>query len=331
LGSGKAEQAAAEAEIIAQIVGPKLLAFQFGNEPDLFRLDVRKPNYGVSDYIVEWREFLAALKARVPDAPMAGPDVANDTSWLGPFIAAFGSELVFLTCHYYSEGPASSPDVTMEGMLDSGGVLTNIINTVAERAAGSGLKVRMTETNSVYGGGKLGISDTLGAALWGIDVMFTLAHAGWLGINFHGGGSSHYSPIAKASSGAFEPRALYYAMLLFAYAGRGWLVPIHQQGISSLRAFAVRGTDGERRVVLVNKDLTQNARVRITTTGKKATILRLNAPSPESKTGITFGGASADPDTKWAPRLTESMKLRSDCVSVELPASTAAVIQIHAG
>jgi hypothetical protein len=218
--------------------------------------------------------FLTALEARVPDAPLAGPDIANDTSWLGPFIAAFGSELVFLTCHYYSEGPASSPDVTMERMLDSGGVLTNIINSVAERAAGSGLKVRMTETNS--GGGKLGISDTLGAALWGIDVIFTLAHAGWLGINFHGGGSSHYSPIAQASSGAFEPRALYYAMLLFAYAGRGWLVPIHQQGTSSLRAFAVRGTDGERRVVLVNKDLAQNVRVRIYYSWKEG-----DDPAPE--------------------------------------------------
>ena len=331
LGSGKVEQAAAEAEIVAQVIGSNLLAFQFGNEPDLFHLNVRKSSYGVSDYIAEWREFLTALKARIPDAPLAGPDIANDTSWLGPFIAAFGSELVFLTCHYYSEGPASSPDVTMERMLDSGGVLANIIGAVAARTAGSGLKVRMAETNSVYGGGKLGISDTLGAALWGIDVMFTLAHAGWLGINFHGGGSSRYSPIAQASSGAFEPKPLYYAMLLFAYAGRGSLVPIHQQGTSSLRAFAVRGTDGERRVVLVNKDLVQNVRFRITTTGKKATILRLTAPSAESKTGITFGGASADPDSKWAPRLAESMRLQSDRLSVELPASSAAVIQIHAG
>jgi Glycosyl hydrolase family 79 C-terminal beta domain len=120
-------------------------------------------------------------------------------------------------------------------------------------------------------------------------------------------------------------------MLLFAYAGRGSLVPIHQQGTSSLRAFAVRGTDGERRVVLVNKDLTQNAQVRINTIGKKATILRLTAPSAESKTGTTFGGASVDPDGKWAPRFTESTRLQSGRLSVELPASSAAVIQIHAG
>jgi glycosyl hydrolase family 79 len=330
LGSGKAEQAAAEAEIVAQVVGSNLLAFQFGNEPDLFRLNVRKPNYGVSDYIGEWREFLTALKARVPDAPLAGPDIANDTSWLGPFIDAFGSELVFLTCHYYSEGPASRSDVTMERMLDSGGVLANIIDSVAGRTAGSELKVRMAETNSVYGGGKLGISDTLGAALWGVDVMFTLAQAGWLGVNFHGGDAGPYSPTARSSSGVFEPRPLYYAMLLFAYAGRGSLVPIHGQGIrQSLGAFAVRGTGDERRVVLVNKDPAKDAHVRIAAIGQKATILRLAAPSADSKTDITFGGASVDPNGDWAPKLKESVTLESNRFLLELPPASAAVVQIQ--
>jgi hypothetical protein len=330
LGSGKAEQAAEEAEMVAQIVRSKFLAFQFGNEPDLFRLDLRKSNYSVSDYLIEWREFLQALRARLPDAPVAGPDIANDTSWLGPFINAFGSEVVFLTCHYYSEGPASSSDVTMARMLDSGEVLANIIGAVEKYTGGSGLKVRMTEINSVYAGGKAGISDTLGAALWGVDSMFTLAEAGWLGVNFHGGGGNYYSPIVQTPSGAFEPRPLYYAMLLFAYAGRGSLVPIHSRG-TSLRAFAIRGTDNERRVVLINKDLAHNARVRITTTGREATILRLTAPSVESKTGITFGGASVDPNGDWAPRLTESVTSESNRFTVDLPATSAAVIQIHTG
>src|ERR1700730_7063038 len=298
LGSGRAELAATEAEMVAQVVGSNLLAFQFGNEPDLFHLDLRKSDYDFSDYLVEWREFLKALRTRVPGAPVAGPDISYVTSWLGPFINAFGSEGVFLTSHYYNEGPASSADVTMERMLGSDGVLANIIDAVTRSTAGSGLKVRMAEINSVYSGGKSGISDTLGAALWGVDVMFTLAKAGWLGVNFHGGGSNYYSPIAQTSSGAFEPKPLYYAMLLFAYAGRGCLVPIHTHG-TSVRAFAVRGPGNERRVVLVNKDLANNAHVRIATTGQEATILRLTAPSAESKTGVTFGGASVDANGNW--------------------------------
>jgi Glycosyl hydrolase family 79 C-terminal beta domain len=332
LGSGKPEQAAAEAEMVAQIVGPRLLAFQFGNEPDLFRTGIRKSNYNPPDYIAEWREFLKELRTRVPGAPLAGPDIAFDTSWLPPFIHAFGSEVAFLTCHYYTEGPASSPDVTMKRMLGSGEALAKIIDSVAGYTAGSGLKVRMAESNSVYGGGKPGISDTLGAALWGVDVMFTLAEARWLGINFHGGSGSYYSPIAQTSSGTFAPNPLYYAMLLFAYAGRGSLVPIHTRGIRpSLRAFAVRATAGEHRVILVNRDLAQNEHVRLATTGQRATILRLTAHSAESKSGLTFGGASVDPNGDWAPQVTESVTLNSDRFVVDVPAASAAVVQIHTG
>jgi hypothetical protein len=329
LGSGKAEQAAEEAEMVAQIVGPKLLAFQFGNEPDGFRVDVRKSNYNPPDYIAEWREFLEALRRRVPGAPLAGPDIAFDTSWLAPFIHAFGSEVVFLTCHYYSEGPASNPGVTMERMLGSGEALAKVIDSVAGYTAGSGLKVRMAESNSVYEGGKSGISDTLGAALWGVNVMFTLAESDWLGINFHGG-ANHYTPIAQTSGGAFEPKPLYYAMLLFAYAGRGSLVPIHTRGMRPwLRAFAVRGTGGEHRIILVNTDLAQNAHVRVVTTGQKATILRLTAHSAESKSGLTFGGASVGPNGDWAPRVAQSVRLKADRFVVDMPAASAAVVQIH--
>jgi hypothetical protein len=94
-GSGTAEQAATEAEMVPQIVGPQLLAFQFGNEPDLFRVDIRKPNYNCSDYLAEWGEFLKALRTRVPGAALAGPDIAFDATWLAPFVDAFGTEVVF--------------------------------------------------------------------------------------------------------------------------------------------------------------------------------------------------------------------------------------------
>ena len=329
LGSDKAEQAATEAEMVAELVGSNLLAFQFGNEPDLFRTDLRKSDYNCSDYLIEWREFLKAVRTRVPGAPAAGPDISYDASWLEPFINAFGSEVVFLTCHYYSEGPASSADVTMERMLDSGDVLRKLIDSVARSTEGSRLMVRMAEINSVFGGGKRGISDTLGAALWGVDVMFTLAQAGWLGINFHVGNDAHYSPVARTGIGVFEPRPLYYAMLLFAYAGRGSLVPVHGQG-KSLRAFAIRGKGNERRVVLVNKNLSEAAHVHIATTGHIATIVRLCAPSADSKTGITFGGASVDSNGHWAPRLRQSAAIKSNGFVVRLPAASAAIIQIHA-
>jgi hypothetical protein len=98
-----------------------------------------------------------------------------------------------------------------------------------------------------------------------------------------------------------------------------------------LRAFAVRGTGGEHRVILVNTDLAQNEHVHVATKGQRATILRLTAHSAESKSGLTFGGASVDPNGDWAPQVTESVTLNSDRFVVDVPAASAAVVQIHTG
>jgi hypothetical protein len=93
----------------------------------------------------------------------------------------------------------------------------------------------------------------------------------------------------------------------------------------------VRGTGGEHRVILVNRDLAQNEHVHLATTGQKATILRLTAHSAESKSGLTFGGASVDPNGDWTPRVAESVTLKSNRFVVDVPAASAAVVQIHTG
>ena len=98
-----------------------------------------------------------------------------------------------------------------------------------------------------------------------------------------------------------------------------------------LRAFAVRGTGGQHRVILVNTNLAQNEYVRLATKGQRASILRLTAHSPESKSGLTFGGASVGPNGDWAPRVAQSVTLEADRFVVEVPAASAAVVQIHTG
>jgi hypothetical protein len=330
LGSGTPEQAATEAEMVARLIGPKLLALQIGNEPDNFGGDIRKKGYNHPDYIAEWRNFSQAIKKRVPGVPLAGPDVGFDNSWLLPFARAFGREVAFLTCHYYSEGPASNPGLTIEGMLGSGKKLASVVDAVEKYTAESKLPVRMAESNSVWEGGKLGISDTLAAAVWGVDVMFTLAQARWLGINFHGRGDSYYSPIGRTSSGTVEPKPLYYAMRLFAEAGRGFLVPI--QLVASrprLRAFAVRGVGGERRIIVVNTDLSRDERVRIVTSSQEAAILRLTARTPDSESGITLGSASIGTNGDWIPRAAQRVVRKNDRFLVDVPAVSVAVVQIH--
>jgi hypothetical protein len=57
----------------------------------------------------------------VPDARFAGPDIAFDTGWIGPFAKTAPDGLVMLTVHHYADGPASNPKVTLERLVQAGG------------------------------------------------------------------------------------------------------------------------------------------------------------------------------------------------------------------
>ena len=115
LARGTPEAAAEEAAYVARALGPLLLAFQIGNEPDGFGrwTRVRPPSYDVAAFLVEWMRFAAAIRARVPEAAFAGPDVAAATDWVPAFAAAAPPGLVLLTRHHYAEGPAGDPRVTL--------------------------------------------------------------------------------------------------------------------------------------------------------------------------------------------------------------------------
>jgi hypothetical protein len=81
--------------------------------------------------------------------------------------------------------------------------------------------------------------------------------------------------------------------------------PSHEKHPAEPVQFGTHGasaTPFEHRVILVSTDLAQNEYVRLATTGQKATV-RLTAHSMESKSDLTFGGASVGPNGDWAPRV----------------------------
>ena len=96
LARGNPEAAAEEAAYVARAVGSRLLAFQIGNEPDGFGRwsAVRPQTYDFQAFLAEWRQFYTAIRARLPTAPFAGPDIVAEQKWIRPFVAAAGDALV---------------------------------------------------------------------------------------------------------------------------------------------------------------------------------------------------------------------------------------------
>ena len=340
LARGTPEAAAEEAAYVARALGPLLLAFQIGNEPDGFGrwTRVRPPTYDVAAFTAEWMRFAEAIRARVPDAAFAGPDVAAAPEWVPAFAAAARPGLVLLTQHHYAEGPAGNPRVTLARLLQSSGDIEPVLRRLAEASRAAGLPYRIAETNSVFNEGEPGVSDTLGAALWGLDLMFRCAAAGCAGVNFHAGDHNRipgrnkaYTPIARAPDGRLRAAPLYYGMLMFAQAERGALVPVRvDAGPAGLSAFAVRGDDGSLRICLINKESRGAMRARITP-GRRfsaASVLRLAGPAIDA-TDVKLGGAAVDDAGHWAPTLRETVDQSDGDLILDLPAASAALVGLR--
>jgi hypothetical protein len=342
LARGTPEAAAAEAAYVARALGPLLLAFQIGNEPDGFGrwTRVRPPSYDIAAFLAEWMRFAAAIRARVPQAAFAGPDVAAATDWVPRFAAAAPPGLVLLTRHHYADGPAGDPRVSLPRLLQSSGAIEPTLRRLAEASRAARVPYRIAETNSVFNEGEPGVSDTLGAALWGLDMMFRCAAADCAGVNFHAGDhnlrpgrNKAYTPIARAPDGRLRAAPLYYGMLMFAQIGRGSLVPARiDAGPAGLSAYAARAPDGGLRVCLINKEPNGSIRACIAP-GRRvagASVLRLTGPAIDASAGITLGRAAVDDTGQWTPTPRQSLDVAGDTLMLEVPAASAALVELRA-
>ena len=122
------------------------------------------------------------------------PDVAGDIAWLTEIAAMWPSirhppHVTTLTHHYYFGGPATNPDGEHSQPAKAGddGAVQKTADTATAAADKMGVRVRMTEGNTCYRGGKPGVSDVFAAALWSADYSLLLASNNYSGVNLHGG------------------------------------------------------------------------------------------------------------------------------------------------
>lgn len=336
LGGGSEQNAVAEAEAVAANIKDRLLAFEIGNEPDLFGHGTahRPGNYSYADYLKEYRRYKAAIRAKLPGARFAGPDAANATDWVTRFAADEGDDLVLLTHHYYRE--CAGPGSTLAKLLNPDPKLAPELAILQKAAAASHVPYRICETNSFCGGGKPGVSDTFGAALWVLDFMFTLAWAGAAGVNMETGVNqlgfvSSYSPIGDNEHGQYSATPEYYGMLAFAQGSRGQRLSADWDSTKlNLTIYPVLRDDGSMTITVINKEPHQQANLEISAASgfQHAAALRLKAPSLESKNGVMLGGTAISTNGTWAPTHAESLMTDNGTCRINMPAGSAAVVTL---
>lgn len=337
LGSGTEQQAVQEAQAVDAAVGNKLLAFEIGNEPDLFVHEGhRRTGYNYEQYIEEYRRYKSAIRAKLPAVPFAGPDVALATEWAVRFARDEGHDLTLLTHHYY-RGGASNPRSSLQELLAPDPGLSRMLETMRSASREAGIPYRIVETNSFSGGGKRGVSDTFGSALWALDYMFTLAAHGAAGLNMETGMNqlgfiSPYSPIMDDQSGHYTAAPEYYGMLAFAQFADGELVATDYDASGlNITVYAVRRDDNIL-VAIINKDDTHAAEARISVQHayRHASAVRLSAPSLESKTGVTLGGSTVNASGQWHVATVDPIPFKGG-YSLSVPAGSAALVTLYGG
>lgn len=292
------EEAAREAADVQRILGPRLQAIQIGNEPDVFRNRYRPPSWTAADYVAEWGRFHAAITAAAPGLKFAGPGISNKLEYLTAFAAAAPRypDVTMLTGHYYAMGPAGSPEATLDQLKLPEAKTATFKQAgyavVEEARRVARLPYRMSEGNSCWDGGKVGVSDVHAAAVWGANRMLDWARHGWIGVNWHGGGYGNYSPIVGTPSKGFARRPLYYGTQFAQILDGATFLDATAVPDPYLGYYALR-QNGRDRIALINQG---DAPVTVELPAlPEARVTVLTGPSAAAKDATTLNRVSRRP------------------------------------
>ena len=295
LGRGPVARAVQEASYAQSILGPRLIAFQLGNEPDAWRNRYRPATWSYADYWKEWSAAATAIEVRVPQASFAGPDVSNKLAYVTGFAEDKkhnAHDVVMLTSHYYAMGPAGAPGITLDKLLSPDPKLERDLAIAMAAAHSAGLPYRMSEGNSCWNGGQSGVSDTLASALWVADMMLDFASLGCAGVNLHGGGNGFYTPIAGTLAEGFTRRPEYFGVeLIKPFTGATLIRSKLDCANDRVRAYAARKS-GSAMVLIINKS-DQPALIR-TTLRRAHRQWLLTGPAIDAKQGVTLTESNAN-------------------------------------
>ncbi|KAM0450911.1 hypothetical protein ACHAO4_006303 [Trichoderma viride] len=232
-----------------------LYTWEYGNEPDLYSTSaqgpVRPSTWNESTYAWQWLNGTAEIKKQIQKHCPA-LSLFGEPKFMAPSYAGTGNHLKaplafqdgldknkdiqLFSTHNYISG-ATSPGVTLQGTLMNHSKTVSSIqghlpeyNAIfATPEAQKATPLIFGECNSLYNQGRPGLSNTFGAALWGIDFNLYAASVGFKRVHMHMGTNYRYQawqPVETdlASRGTKAP--YYGSIAVSATLGASNLLPV---------------------------------------------------------------------------------------------------------
>ena len=322
LAGNQPEASADEAAYALKIGAASVLAFEVGNEPNLYtNHDLRKKGYDCPTYLPEATAAIKVIRTRNPGIILAGPATARRTDhWFEDAVAGLKGQMEIGTSHLYalsggSTNPTSANFPNVANLLLPATMAKDVamVDEHLAAAKAAGMRYRLAECNSVSNGGRTGVSDTFVSALWATDFLFSVAERGADGINFHCNlKPGSYSPISwSKTESRYVVHPLYYAMLAFKAAGHGKMLPISVKSAANLTAHATLGADGKVRIVKADPAAAVAVQP-VYAAAPAMPVVTAAAPVGTSKAKASAGGAAAN-DAPTKSTTTDTPVTAPDC------------------
>jgi hypothetical protein len=194
-----------------------LLSFELGNEADIDGPAV--PWWNATDQaksLIPFQTYLDTAEAVAGQlgagADIEGPDFATGR-WISE-VPELVSDLALHTVdtHFYPLNACTGyADATQQALLGEGASsLSSAVLATQAEAERVHLPMIISESNSVACRGKVGVSDSPAAAVWGLRLVVNAIRAGIGSVRFHSSGSSYDPFIVSGSSVTVRP--LYYGL-----------------------------------------------------------------------------------------------------------------------
>ncbi|ETN46982.1 uncharacterized protein HMPREF1541_01172 [Cyphellophora europaea CBS 101466] len=368
------------------LTSDKLAFFTLGNEPDLFKTSaqgpVRPAGWDESDYVAEYLNKTRTMRQIVErDCPAVieqgkfrfySPSFAGTSNSLN-IIKTFSSgldtdqEIAFIDSHNYIGG-ATQPGVTLQHTLMNHTSTVLSVNKHLNETTllrDTGLPYLLGETNSLYkltkpsdSQGAPALSNSFGAALWGVDFNLYCAATGIARVHMHQGTNYRYAswqPMSTPNE-TIGTKAPYYGNIAVASflgdltSGNTSVANIDLDSIYNA-AYAAYVNDRLERIALIqmqaynytesrSNDERPSEAFSFTLPSdygvKEVSVQRLMANGSNAITGITYDGVSYNyeldeglPVPQDNATTGEILKVSEEgVVEVEVPWSSAAVLQL---
>jgi Glycosyl hydrolase family 79 C-terminal beta domain len=341
--------ASTEVNEIASRLGSSIpTTFELGNEPELYSkfpfyetkhgrpVLGRSKSYSFPDITTQWDQLANTL----PHVKLAGPGYSalNALPDVSQFLGS-ARHLSLLTVHSYplkaTRCGGASPDESHLFQPTSLQQLAAEVSAWTTLARQHSVPLRIDEMNSITCGGTPGFSNTLGPALWALNILPLYAEAGAQGVNFQNRPYTAQNLIQTRhthSGWQVQVQPEYYGLLAFAkLTPPGSRLLQVSQTPGGLFSWAVRTPHGQTTVVLTNVN-SNAATVGVHGAGADGTasvqILRAASGGLRATGGITLGGQSISTRTGQlvGTPVTTTVHSSNDAYNVTVPGASAAIV-----